>query len=584
MPNKNIILAAINSKYIHTNPALLYLKALSDSVLNSSQINIVEFTINENIYDILSRIVIQKPDVVAFSVYIWNSRIIKELIIDLPKVLADIVIVLGGPEVSYNAQQWIEAYSNIDYIVIGAGESGWLALLESDFNYPSEIVNLNNIHLNELPFLYENDSFSLRPDDSFSIKGDISIKNRIVYYESSRGCPFKCSFCLSSRQDIKIEFRDIEKVKEELDFFIKHRFSLVKFVDRTFNCHPEHYQSIWEHLLKNNINTCFHFEINPLLITHEDLTILREIPAGFFQFEIGVQSTHMPTLTEIKRYPENQISNRSHNWQDIASKINSLPRNISIHLDLVFGLPYEGYEQAKKSFNDIFNLQPDAFQPGMLKVIPGTEMESKSISYNMVYQNDSPYRVLQTEWISFEQLNRLAHIEHLVNNLYNSHKYERTVDYLVRMFDSPFCLFTELESYWRENNVNYWLKDWSKTASVIIDFIIDKDDRHENVVKDCLRWDLCFHTGLTAYVHFLKNSKIEKLTKLLHKVKKNHHAAKFFPSNFFKQRKVMIFQLLTREFSDLYNIDKDSCFIIARTDTGVTYHKQIDLKVLHDLV
>jgi len=434
------LLIAINARYVHTNLALLYLRELSADKIDSQ---ICEFTIDQNSYDVIASIAEQNPDLLAFSVYVWNVKLVKEILSDIKKVLPAVKIVLGGPEVTYNADSWLEKYEAIDYIVCGGGEAAWLEILErlpddqqidpvqrpSDITDNARIISLPNLHLDEIPFPYNEETIK-------------RLSNRIIYYEMSRGCPYNCTFCLSSAQSGPVEYHGLAFVELDLDFFIQHQVKLVKFIDRTFNSSPVYARSVWNKILEDNVATRFHFEINPSLLDEEDIEILEIVPENWFQFEIGIQSTNERTLKAINRNSDIDLD---------LNKIKDLlaATDIDIHLDLIAGLPYEDYESFQESFNRVYELKAHTFQPGMLKVLAGTEIAKKAEEYGIEYQKEAPYRVLKTKWISFAELNKLHNIEHLVNNLYNSHKFKSSLDYLVELLETPFSLFAELESYWK---------------------------------------------------------------------------------------------------------------------------------------
>jgi len=256
----------------------------------------------------------------------------------------------------------------------------------------------------------------------------------------------------------------------------------------------------------------------------------------------------------------------------IKERINKLKHNINIHLDLVFGLPYEGYQEAQESFNKVYELKAQTFQPGMLKVLPGTEMQEKADQYEMVYQSQPPYRILKNKWIDFEELNKFYNIEHLVNNLYNSHKFARTLDYLERIYDSPFLMFDKLEGFWKREKINYWLKDWIKTAKILIAFTAAELDKQENfqAVKDCLRWDLCFNTGMNNYPLFLHDEETDHLLKVWYAFRKRlrRHSIEGFPNEIIKQRKAIIFKPVSLKFRKLYSMNEEDCWLNIRDDDG----------------
>ncbi len=552
-----ILFVAINARYVHTNLALLYLKKISGKGVET---DIAEFNISQHAYDILAEICSHDPDVVAFSVYIWNVRLVKELVSDIKKVLPVAKVILGGPEVGYNAEQWLDNYGSLDYIITGEGEQSWLALLESDFSYPGKILSHKNKHLSEIPFPYA------------SLDREM-FKDRIIYYESSRGCPYRCSYCISSRQDVRLEFRKWETVQQELLFFIREQVPLVKFVDRTFNADPEFARDIWGFLKKESRQTRFHFEINPLLLSAEDIEILKDVPQELFQFEIGVQSTNRQTLQEIRRQGE---------WLTIKEKIAALLKNTSIpvHLDLIFGLPYEDYQSAQRSFNEVYNLKPHHFQPGMLKVLLGTVMKEKAADYGLKYQQEAPYKIIANKWLSFEELISLQNIEHLVNNLFNSHKYIRTLENLVELAETPFRLFSGLQQYWKARQINLWQKDWQKTALLLAEYVSENYPSGYKLILDCLRWDLCSVSGLQFYPEILLTSEIRELMNKWKKYLKSNIDQVCQQERTAKKniQRSLLFRASSQEFREKYEQQEKDCFVFF--DAGKKCKKQLKVNYL----
>jgi radical SAM superfamily enzyme YgiQ (UPF0313 family) len=555
------ILAAINARYVHTNLALLYLQKLSVDKIDSQ---ICEFTIDQNSYDIIAAIAEQSPDLVAFSVYIWNVKLVKEILSDIKKVLPDAKLVLGGPEVTYSAESWLEEYMAIDYIVCGGGEAAWLRILEqlqkdqkSDSAQPSpdiidnnKVINIPNLHLDEIPFPYNEESIK-------------QFSQRIVYYETSRGCPYNCSFCLSSAQSGRVEYHSLAFVELDLEFFIHHKVKLVKFIDRTFNSNPEFARAIWDKIIEDNIETRFHFEINPALLSEEDIDLLEEVPEEFFQFEIGIQSTNERTLKEINR--NSDIDRDLNKIKDLLALT-----EIDIHLDLIAGLPYEDYESFQESFNRVYELKAHTFQPGMLKVLAGTEIAKKAEEYGIEYQKEAPYRVLKTKWLSFEELNKLSNIEHLVNNLYNSHKFTTSLDYLVELLGTPFSLFAELEEYWKKRGINHWLKNWEKTAQYLADYVSEFYPHRLQCFLDFLRWDLCYYAQGKSYPDFLQTEDIGELTKdwrnFTRTVKEEFWTDNFVTKNQYKQ--ALLFAPETTEYCDRCGFNKTDCVVVFKDRDG----------------
>lgn len=431
----NILLVAINAKYIHSNPAVFSLKSCVGKY--ESYVDIIEFTINQQPSYILREIYKKCPDVIAFSCYIWNRNMLDSIIPDLHKILPDTDIWAGGPEVSYNASEVIRRW-NLRGVMTGPGEGIFTRLVssyvEDNADILPDILDGNTVHrlsLNEIPFWYQ----------------DLSdFEHRIVYYESSRGCPFLCSYCLSSI-DKNMDFRSVERVCLELDFFLDRKVPQVKFVDRTFNCREDHALPILKHILQHdNGVTNFHFEIAADLLNDDYFELLRQFRPGAIQLEIGVQSTCEETIREINRVTDfDKIF-------DAVKKISSY-HNIHIHLDLIAGLPFEDLTRFKTSFNDVYSLCPEQFQLGFLKVLRGSNMELRSNKYELEYNNLPPYEVLSTKWLSYEDICRLKQIEEVMEIYYNSGQFRNTLNYLNNFFDTPYDLYEQLALWYEEHDL-----------------------------------------------------------------------------------------------------------------------------------
>ncbi len=431
----NILLVAINAKYIHSNPAVFSLKSCVGKY--ESYVDIIEFTINQQPSYILREIYKKCPDVIAFSCYIWNRNMLDSIIPDLHKILPDTDIWTGGPEVSYNASEVIRRW-NLRGVMTGPGESIFAHLVssyvEGNDDILPDILDGNTVHrlsLNEIPFWYQ----------------DLTdFEHRIVYYESSRGCPFSCSYCLSSI-DKNMDFRSVERVCLELDFFLDRKVPQVKFVDRTFNCREDHALPILKHILQyDNGVTNFHFEIAADLLNDDYFELLRQFRPGAIQLEIGVQSTCEETIREINRVTDfDKIS-------DAVKKISSY-HNIHIHLDLIAGLPFEDLTRFKTSFNDVYSLCPEQFQLGFLKVLMGSNMKLRCNKYELEYSNLPPYEVLSTKWLSYEDICRLKQIEEVMEIYYNSGQFRNTLNYLNNFFDTPYDLYEQLALWYEEHDL-----------------------------------------------------------------------------------------------------------------------------------
>ena len=441
----NILLAAINAKYIHSNLAVYSLKSSAGEY--SEKIDLAEFTINNQTEDIFRSIYQKKPDLLFFSCYIWNRSVVLDLAENIRKVMPDVVIWAGGPEVSYDAEQFLLENPQFDGVMIGEGEYTFYRLLRYYVDQEGSLAEISGITyyekrggeiratgsarmldtLDELPFVYQ-------VPETFA--------NRIIYYESSRGCPYSCSYCLSSI-DKRVRFRSLGLVKKELSVFLEHKVPQVKFVDRTFNCRHDHAMEIWRFLSEHdNGVTNFHFEIAADILTEEEIDLLSRMRPGLVQLEIGVQTVNEKTLGAI---------NRSAKFEKIADRVKriSAAKNIHQHLDLIAGLPYEDYDSFKDSFDAVYALKPQELQLGFLKVLRGSQMHQEAEKYGILYRSQPPYEVLATKWISCDELLRLKEVEEMVEVYYNSQQFRYTIDALEKLFERPFALYEALADYYK---------------------------------------------------------------------------------------------------------------------------------------
>lgn len=454
----NILLTAINAKYIHSNLAVYSLRAYAAGKCEKykEEIGIAEYTINQPLDQILMDLYKRKPEVLCFSCYLWNIEYVEQLITELGKIMPQTDIWLGGPEVSYHASHMLEQFPQVYGIMRGEGEETFLELAEFYHNNSGkkpeqcekvqrlkEIVGItfrdgeeiietadrNVMDLSKVPFVYE----------------DLDVfKNKIIYYESSRGCPFSCSYCLSSI-DKCLRFRDLELVKKELQFFIDHEIPQVKFVDRTFNCKHSHSMEIWSYIKEHDKGkTNFHFEVAADLLNDEELNLISTMRPGLIQLEIGVQSTNEQTIKEIHRTMKfSQVT-------EVVNRVHAA-KNIHQHLDLIAGLPFEDYNSFHKSFCDVYALRPEQLQLGFLKVLKGSYMEEKTKDYELLYQNRPPYEVLSTKWLPYSDVIRLKGLEEMVEVYYNSRQFEHTMELLEQVFGDSFVMFEEMSNYYEEH-------------------------------------------------------------------------------------------------------------------------------------
>ncbi|MCB7319155.1 B12-binding domain-containing radical SAM protein [Lacrimispora sp. 210928-DFI.3.58] len=456
-----VLLAAVNAKYIHSNLGIYSLKAYARKALGIQEggrasgpspisIDLAEYTINHQTETILQDIYKRKPDFIGFSCYIWNISCIKALLPDIKKVLPNVQIWLGGPEVSYDGEQVLKDYPEAEGIMKGEGESVFAQLLCAKMKgkplsgVPGLLWRTSDeaiedtgscqlIDLDEIPFPYA----------AMDMK---ELEHRIIYYESSRGCPFSCSYCLSSI-DKRVRFRSPELVKEELSFFLKAHVPQVKFVDRTFNCKKSHAMAVWQYILEHdNGITNFHFEIAADLLDEEELALLSAMRPGLIQLEIGVQSTNQRTLEAIRRKTDIGEIRR------ITSSINR-GRNIHQHLDLIAGLPYEDLASFRRSFNQVYSMEPEQLQLGFLKVLKGSYMGETAASHRICYSSAPPYEVLSTRWLSYDDILELKGIEEMVEVYYNSRQFTTTIAYMEDLFDTPYQMFFHISRYYQAHGL-----------------------------------------------------------------------------------------------------------------------------------
>ena len=483
-----ILLTAINAKYIHSNLAVYSLKAYAKEY--KEQIEIGEYTINTQIDDILEQIYKQKPDVLCFSCYIWNIGYVERLIKEFHKLRKEVPIWLGGPEVSYEVETFMKQHPEVTGIVMGEGEETFSQLCR---HYVKQDIELNEIagityrkngqtHINparmpmemsEIPFCYEE-------------AGDF--KNRIIYYESSRGCPFSCSYCLSSI-DKKLRFRDLELVKKELAFFIEKEVPQVKFVDRTFNCDHHHAMEIWQFIKEQDKGiTNFHFEISADLLNEEELELIASMRPGLIQLEIGVQSTNEATISEIHR------TMKLERLKETVKRIQEAG-NVHEHLDLIAGLPYEDYATFAKSFDEIYALKPNQLQLGFLKVLKGSYMYEHATEYEMVYHSDAPYEVLKTKWLSYEEVLKIKQVEEMLEVYYNSGQFEVTMKLLELLFESPFAMFQKMGAFYEKSGYFAMSHSRIRRCEILLEFVKEYFQEQDDIYKmleESLTFDLYY--------------------------------------------------------------------------------------------
>ena len=496
-----ILLAACNAKYIHSNLAVYDLQAYASDY--ADHIVLKEYTINQQKDDIMRDIYLEHPDVVCVSCYIWNLSFVKELMADLIKILPGADFWAGGPEVSYDAEKFLIENSEFKGVMVGEGEETFkeLAGYYVEKN-PQDLKNMTGICYRDGDQIIHNGWRQIMDLSSipFIYKDLSEFKNRIIYYESSRGCPFSCSYCLSSI-DKKLRFRDTETVKKELQFFIDNKVPQVKFVDRTFNCKHDHAMAIWKYINEHdNGVTNFHFEISADLLREEELQEMSTMRPGLIQLEIGVQSTNPDTIKAIHRTMDFE------KLKGIVDRIHSFG-NIHQHLDLIAGLPYEDYDSFRNSFNDVYALKPQQLQLGFLKVLKGSHMMEMCREYGIVYKTQEPYEVLSTKWLDYDHVLKLKTVENMVEVYYNSGQFQNTLEYLENFFQDAFSIYERLGSFYMEKGYGDVSHTRMRRYEILLEFLEDVPEISMDQVKDQMVYDLYLRENLKSRPGFARDQK-----------------------------------------------------------------------------
>ena len=496
-----ILLVACNAKYIHSNLAVYDLQAYASDY--ADHIVLKEYTINQQKDDIMRDIYLEHPEVVCVSCYIWNLSFVKELMADLIKILPGADFWAGGPEVSYDAEKFLTENSEFKGVMVGEGEETFkeLAGYYVEKN-PQDLKNMTGICYRDGDQIIHNGWRQIMDLSSipFIYKDLSEFKNRIIYYESSRGCPFSCSYCLSSI-DKKLRFRDTETVKKELQFFIDNKVPQVKFVDRTFNCKHDHAMAIWKYINEHdNGVTNFHFEISADLLREEELQEMSTMRPGLIQLEIGVQSTNPDTIKAIHRTMDFE------KLKGIVDRIHSFG-NIHQHLDLIAGLPYEDYDSFRHSFNDVYALKPQQLQLGFLKVLKGSHMMEMCREYGIVYKTQEPYEVLSTKWLDYDHVLKLKTVENMVEVYYNSGQFQNTLEYLEKFFPDAFSIYERLGSFYMEKGYGDVSHTRMRRYEILLEFLEDVPEISMDQVKDQMVYDLYLRENLKSRPGFARDQK-----------------------------------------------------------------------------
>jgi radical SAM superfamily enzyme YgiQ (UPF0313 family) len=490
-----VLITAIDSKFIHSNLAVRYLKSFTRDMDYESKIK--EFTINDREGRILEEIIKEKPDIVAFSTYIWNVELISRVSNLIKRVDHNIEILYGGPEVSFDSRSFLK--NNVgEYVIEGEGEKTYRDFILYKLG-EIKLEEVRGLHYKMNDVVYSNEKRPLMSMDEivFPYEEDENLNNKIVYYEASRGCPFNCKYCLSSTSH-GVRFLDIDVVLNDLMYFINKKVRLVKFVDRTFNCNPKFAMAIWDFLIKQDTDTQFHFEISADILTNEEIKLLSKAPKGRFRFEVGVQTTNNEVLRNINRFV---------NFSDIKEKVLELEslKNIDQHLDLIAGLPGEDYDSFKKSFNEVYEIHPEEIQLGFLKLLKGSSMREDADKYGMEYSPYPPYEILKTDKISYEELLKLKKVEEMVDKYYNSQKFNFIIKYFEEKFEKHFDfyyslgMFFEKQGYFNKNigNAEYY--------KVFLDFNENVIEESNKYLKEIIRFNYLIYNKKRGLPEFLRS-------------------------------------------------------------------------------
>ena len=533
-----ILLAACNAKYIHSNLAVYDLKAYSSDY--DKEVLLREYTINQPKDEILKDIYGSGADVVCFSCYIWNISFVRELIRDLAKILPETAFWAGGPEVSYDAEKFLTEMPEMTGVLVGEGEKTFHDLLEYYIDGKGSLGEIRGIayrngeeirhngwrelmNLSEIPFVYQHLE---------------EFENRIIYYESSRGCPFSCSYCLSSI-DKKLRFRDLELVKKELQFFLDHKVPQVKFVDRTFNCKHEHAMAIWKYILEHdNGVTNFHFEVSADLLRDEEMDLMAKMRPGLIQLEIGVQSTNQETIRAIHRHMDLDKLERC------VDRVHSF-RNIHQHLDLIAGLPYEDYDTFHRSFNDVYQMKPDQLQLGFLKVLKGSLMKEEAEKYGIVHKEKEPYEVLSTKWLPYGDVLKLKAVESMVEVYYNSGQFQHTLEYLVPLAKDAFTFYESLGAFYEKKGYSEISHSRMRRYEILLEYLQEETDVSVEKASQKMLYDLYLREKLKKRPSFAPDQKVYETA--IWDYRKANHISKTAHIEVFEDGRAVLFDYERRD-------------------------------------
>ncbi len=471
-----VLLVGINAKFVHSNLAVRYLKAYTNDL--PFDCNIKEFSINDRIEKVFENIMEEKLEIIGFSCYIWNIEYVIKLASLIKTLDKKIEIFYGGPEVSYDSSNFLLSNPG-DYVIEGEGEETFRDFIIWKLSGSEKTANIEGLHVKKGDNVFFGGNRELIHMDSliFPYHEKDDLNNKIVYYESSRGCPFSCKYCLSSTIH-GVRFLNLDRVLKELQFFMDKKVRLLKFVDRTFNCNTQFAKAIWRFLIDANTDTTFHFEISADLLKDDELEILKAAPKGRFQFEVGVQTTNDDVLNNIDRHV---------NFSSIKEKVLELNKikNIKQHLDLIAGLPGENFEAFKKSFNDVYSIKPDEIQLGFLKLLKGSLMREEAEKWGMVYSPYAPYEIFKTNEVTFDEMIKLKRVEEVVDKYYNSQKFNNILNYFIDKYKTPFDFYYSLGKFMKVSG--YF--DRNISSSDYYKVFLEFNNTEDEILKEIIKFD-----------------------------------------------------------------------------------------------
>ncbi len=546
-----VLITAVDSKFIHSNLAVRYLKSFTRDMDYESKIK--EFTINDREGRILEEIIKEKPDIVAFSTYIWNVELISRVANLIKRVDSNIEILYGGPEVSFDSRSFLK--NNVgEYVIEGEGEKTYRDFILYKLG-KVKLEDVRGLHYKINDIVYSNEKRPLMSMDeiAFPYEENEDLSNKIVYYEASRGCPFNCKYCLSSTSH-GVRFLDIDRVLKDLMYFINKEVRLVKFVDRTFNCNSKFAMAIWDFLIQQDTNTQFHFEISADILKPQEIELLSKAPKGRFRFEVGVQTTNDEVLRNINRFV---------NFSDIKEKVLEIEalRNIDQHLDLIAGLPGEDYESFKKSFNDMYEIKPEEIQLGFLKLLKGSSMREDADKYGMEYSPYPPYEILKTDKISYEELLKLKKVEEMVDKYYNSQKFNHIIRYFERKFELPFDFYYSLGMFFEDKG--YFSKNIGNAEyyKVFLDYSESVLQESNKYLKEIIRFNYLIFNKKRGLPEFLRSDMEKEEEKSIKEKLKEQYSFKEYHLEKFKiniEKYIETGEILEEDTYYLFN-DKADC-------------------------